>query len=220
MDRKYIAKIVSASMLGDGTLRMFENGQNPAYALAQVDRHEDYISFVSGVVGNLTKVTVHHEVKKTDANGVNHQGCLRLRSACHPFLKDLWERWYSGGRKTVSLHDMKQFDWEMAAIWYMDDGYLLDCKDNAQRGNVCLCTDCFNEVEVVMLQKIIYNHLGVAFNIRRRGYRKDGSRVFRLVATNDNEMRFLDGVRPFILDSFQYKVRTVGPSNEGGEIVQ
>ena len=56
-------------------------------------------------------------------------------------------------------------------------------------------------------------------DISQRGRKKDGTRIYRLVAKRLQAEKFLDGVRPFIFESFNYKVRTGNPSQEGGDIV-
>jgi hypothetical protein len=214
MDKKELNKIISAFMLGDGCLRIWNNRPklNPAYSLSQTSDHEDYVMWQYEVLSNITSVSL----KKYDAsikNGISRKSFFKLETKSHPFFKVLRERWYNNGRKTISVHDLKQFDFQMFAIWYMDDGYLL--KHN---NTIFLCTDCFNYSELLILQKVIYEKLGIAMNIRKRGFKKDGSRIYRLVANKKNTLRIIEGIRPFIFPSFEYKIRTENP-NLGDEIV-
>lgn len=218
MDKKLITKYISASLLGDGGLRKFKSGVNAAYGFKQVSKHKEYVDWLSSVVGEITGVTVR-EYGPSEKEGVNRQGYFHLESRCHPFLTTLYDRWYIDGRKTISLHDMKQFDWEMAAIWYMDDGYILGSPDKYHNGNVFLCTDCFSESEVVMLQKIVYTSLGVAMDVIKRGKRKDGSQIYRLKAKNKQAELFLRGVEPHLFNSFKYKLRTKNSDLSDGDIV-
>lgn len=203
MDKKELTKIVSAFILGDGCLRIWNNRPNlTAYTFTQTSDHEDYVLWQQKIIEEVTGVNLR-KIPASVKNGVNRKEYFQLESKTHPFFKMLRDRWYHDGRKTVSLHDMKQLDFQMLAIWYMDDGYLLK-RDNS----VFLCTDHFNESEVIMLQKIIYSNLGIAMNVRKRGFKKDGTRIYRLVATKENAEKFREGVRPFIFPSFEYKVRT------------
>lgn len=220
MDKKLLTKYISAFMLGDGSLRIFNNGgKNAAYSFSQVDKHKEYVEFQESILSHITGVTVRH-YDPSCKDGINRQGYYRLESKCHPFLTSIYERWYSNGRKTISLHDLKQFDWETAAIWYMDDGYILNSPFPSHNGNVFLCTDCFSEAEVTMLQKIIFKSLGVSFDIIKRGHRKDGTRIYRLRAKHGTQAtKFLEGVAPFIFESFKYKLRTENPTEVGGDIV-
>src|SRR5690606_24331464 len=136
-----------------------------------------------GVLENITSTTLHHYPPSVK-EGVTRQGFYRLATKGHPFFQTLRDRWYHDGRKTISLHDIKLMDWQMMAIWYMDDGYILNSNNKYHEGCVYLCTDCFTEAEVVLLQKTVYNSLGVAMNIRQRGRKKDGTRIYRLMANN------------------------------------
>lgn len=220
MNKKELTKLISAFMLGDGCLRIWNNRPNlpAAYYLSQVDKHEKYVKWQQSVIEEITSTTLRHYPPAV-TDGVNRQGYYRLESKSHPMLQTIRERWYHDGRKTISLHDLKLMDWQMMAIWYMDDGYILNSENKYHNNCVYLCTDCFTEAEVVFLQKIIYSTLGVAMNIRQRGRKKDGTRIFRLMANKEQALKFLDGVRPHIFKSFEYKVRTENPSKEGGDIV-
>jgi hypothetical protein len=207
-------------VLGDGGLRIWKNRPNlPAgYSLSQIDKHEEYVKWQQSILENITGTTLHHYPPSVK-DGVNRQGYFKLATKGHPFFQTLRDRWYHTGRKTISLHDLSLMDWQMMAIWYMDDGYILKSDNKYHDGHVYLCTDNFTEAEVVMLQKIIYSSLGVAMDIRQRGRKKDGTRIYRLTAKNAQARKFLDGVTPFIFESFKYKVRTGNPFIEGDDIV-
>lgn len=220
MDKKLVMKYLSAFMLGDGCLRMFKGGINAAYSFGQIDKHEEYTLFQKSIIEQVTGSTLRHYASKQSNDGVNHQAYFKLESRCHPTFTTLRERWYSDGRKTISLHDLKQFDWEMMAIWYMDDGYILNSSYKGHDGNVFLCTDNFNEVEVTMLQKIIFTSLGISMDIIKRGHKKDGTRIFRLRVKHGRQAEaFCAGVKPFMFDSFKYKLRMKDPEISGGDIV-
>lgn len=220
MNQKELTKLVSAFMLGDGCLRVWKDRPKlPAgYNLSQVDVHEDYVKWQQSVLEEVTSTTLHH-YEASVRDGVSRQGHFKLATKGHPFFQTLRDRWYHDGRKTISLHDLKLMDWQMMAIWYMDDGYILNSDNKYHDGHVYLSTDCFTEAEVVMLQKIIYSSLGVAMDIRQRGRKKDGTRIYRLTAKNAQAEKFLDGVRPYIFESFNYKIRTGNPAEAGGDIV-
>lgn len=206
VNKQELTKLVSAMVLGDGCLRRWKNVKNNAYSLSQIATHEDYVAWQKEILENICRTTVRYYENGIDKNGVNHQPSLKLETLSHPFFTTLRGRWYHDNRKTISLHDLKQFDAQFASIWYMDDGYILKTNDKYNNGNIFLCTDNFNEVEVIMLQKVVYEKLGIPFNVRKRGWKKDGSRVYSLVAKSDNAKRFLDIIQPFIFPSFEYKL--------------
>lgn len=206
MNRKELTRLVSAFLYGDGCLRTWKNTKNAAYSFAQLAKHKEYIDFQCEILETLTSVNRYTISANTDRLGVIRQETEKLETKSHPFYTTLRERWYFGGRKTVSTHDMLLFDVQSAAIWFMDDGYRLKSEDTSQRGNVFFCTDNYTHAEVILLQKMLYEKLNIPFNIRRRGYMKDGSILYRLVATKDNAKRFIEIVTPFIFPSFEYKL--------------
>jgi len=208
MDKRLITKYISASLLGDGCLRTWNRCQNYAYSFKQVDRHESYVKFLESVIHEITGCSIRH-YGPSEKDGINRQGYFCLESKVHPFFTTLYSRWYVDGRKTISLHDLKQFDFEMLAMWYMEDGYILNSQNKYHNGNVFLCTDCFSEAEVKILQTIIYKSVDIAMDVIQRGYRKDGSRIYRLKAKNNQAIKFIKGVEPFIFDSYKYKLRTI-----------
>lgn len=219
MNKKELTKLVSAFLLGDGFLRVWKDRKLPAgYGLSQVDRHEQYVKWQQSILEEITSTTLHH-YDASSKDGINRQGYFKLATKSHPFFQTLRDRWYINGRKTISSHDLRLMDWEMLAIWYMDDGYLLNSENKYHNNNVYLCTDCFSEAEVILLQKVIYSSVGVAMDIRQRGKRKDGSKIYRLCARNEQASKFLEGIKPFVFKSFSYKIRTTNPEQSGGDIV-
>lgn len=219
-NKKELTKIISAFMLGDGCLRVWNNRPklNAAYSFSQTEDHKDYVDYQVSILEELTSVKSYYYPPSVK-DGITRKGFYKIESKSHPFFQTLRERWYHDGKKTISLHDLKQLDFEMLAIWYMDDGYILRSENKYHKGNVFLCTDAYTHTEVVMLQKIIYTNVGVAMDVRRRGQKKDGSQIYRLVARNEQSKLFLDGVAPYMFPSFSYKLHTENPDKSGDDIV-
>jgi LAGLIDADG DNA endonuclease family len=205
MNKQELTRLLSAMVLGDGSLRRWRGVEHAAYGFSQIDTHKDYVEWQASILSELTKVNIYHYEPSTK-DGISRQGYYKLESRSHPFYTTLYERMYFDNRKTVSTHDLLLFDWQSAAIWFMDDGYRLKSEDVTQRGHVFLSTDNYNHAEVILLQKAIYEKLKIPFNIRRRGYKKDGTILYRLVTTKTNADRFIEGVSPFIFPSFEYKL--------------
>jgi hypothetical protein len=201
MNKQELTRLISAMVLGDGSLRKWRGVKNAGYSFAQIAIHKDYVDYQANILECIMKPTVTYY----DAV-VGHQAHYSLWTKSHPFFTTLYDRTYFDGRKSISTHDLELFNWQSATIWMMDDGYRLKAEDQNQRGNVFLCTDNYTHAEVILLQKVLYNKLNIAFNIRRRGYKRDGTIIYRLVATKDNAERFVEGITPYILPSFEYKL--------------
>lgn len=206
MNKQELTRLTHAFLLGDGCLRGWGDVKNKAYSFSQIAVHKDYVDFQQGILEELTKVRRSLSPAKIDKDGTRHQDSIKLETLSHPFYTALYQRIYFDGRKSVSTHDLLLFDWQTAAIWFMDDGYRLKSEDQAQRGNVFLCTDNYTHAEVILLQKVIYEKLNIPFNIRKRGYKKDGTQIYRLVATKDNAERFVNGIATYVFPSFEYKL--------------
>lgn len=205
-DKKELVKLIHACVLGDGSLRKWLGVKNAGYGFAQIATHRDYVNWQVELFSSFVGTKCVYYEANTTKDGVNHQANYKLWTKSHPLLSTLYDRIYFDGRKSVSTHDLLLLDWQSAAIWFMDDGYRLKSADTKQRGNVFLCTDNYTHAEVILLQKALYERLNIAFNIRRRGYKKDGTIIYRLVALKDNAARFIDNVAPFVFSSFEYKL--------------
>jgi len=208
MNDKEFARLVHAFVLGDGSLRRWEGVKNAGYSFSQIDTHKDYLDFQCEVLSTRTRVTVKHYEPKTDDAGVNRQGFYKLWTPSHPFYTTMYNRLYHDGKKTVSAHDLLLLDWQSLTIWYMDDCYVLNCEDPSQSGAVFLCTDNYTHAEVILLQKALYEKLNLPFNVRRRGHKKDGTIIYRLVLTRKNVEPFFAGIEPYIFPSFYYKLNS------------
>lgn len=220
MNKKETIKLISAFLLGDGCIRIWKNRPNlAAYSLSQIDDHKEYVEWQKEIIENVTSVTLRH-YDASLKEGINRKGFYKLESKSHSLFKVLRRRWYCNGRKTISLHDLQDFDFQSLAIWFMDDGYIIKSQNKYHNGNLFLCTDNYTECEIIMLQKIIYNNLGIAMDVRQRGKRKDGGFIYRLVARNEQANKFIEGITPFMFPSFLYKLRTESPNLKlGDEIV-
>lgn len=203
-DRKVLFKIISAMLLGDGSLERASPKSNARYRLSQSSVHLDYVQFQESVLNELTSVTVKEYPEYTDKRGYVNKSHLKLQTKTHPVYTTLHRQHYHMGRKTVSPHNLKMFDWVSMAIWFMDDG------TNA-KNSIILCSDSYNYAEQILLQKVIWESLGLPFDIRPVGHTKDGSIRYRLVLRSAFFEDFYIGVKPFILDSFLYKLGREAP---------
>lgn len=198
-----LTKTISSFLFGDGYLRLRSGMKNATYSCKQVSEHEDYLTWQKSVLEQITKVATYRTPAFTDKNGVNHKEIFMIETKSHPFFTKLHERWYMHGRKTFSVHDANNLDWRGLANWYMDDGYILNSQDRAQRNTIWLCTDSFTHAEVILLQKILFDNFNLPFNLRKR------DKFYRLVLREKFIQQFVDGVKPYVFDSFKYKFRTI-----------
>lgn len=198
-----LTQTISSFLFGDGFLRMRNGVKNATYACTQIAEHEDYLMWQKSILENLTSVSVYVAEEHIDKNGTKHKKSIRIETKSHPFFTTLYERWYMHGRKTFSVHDANNLNWQGLANWYMDDGYILNSSDASQRNTIWLCTDNFTHAEVILLQKILFENFELPFNIRKR------DKFYRLVLRKKFTRQFANGVKPYVFDSFKYKFRTI-----------
>lgn len=214
MNKKEFIKIIHASILGDGYFYKVDQGnikQNTHYAFKQQERHKDYVEYLADIVENLTKVHVYYKEPYTDKRGYNIKGQYEIKTMRHPTYKKMYNRLYrhvgNTHIKNLDPHYMKLIDWHTLGIMYMDDGWI-DITENKTKENyvrVSLATHCFTYYENIVLTSMLWEKFGVRFNVKRHK-QKSGEYKYYLDSSKDHAKKFIDGVTPFILPSFNYKL--------------
>lgn len=205
MDNKELTKLVSYMAMGDGGIYLPSRGGNCQFIMNMKEENSDYIYWVKETLENFVGVRV---IKRKDYNtdGCTRQPQLRLESNRHPFLTTLRDRIYTcDGHKGLDMHTLKLLDWEAMAILYMSDGsgqeYLRpDIGMKSHSCRVTLNMKRLSEAEQVILKKTIRDNLGVEFNVNRQ------NKYFYLNLRTKDVNKFMDGVMPFMQDSFKYKI--------------
>lgn len=217
MDKKQLTKLISFFSMGDGGLYITK--KNAKFIMNMKEENKDYILWVKEVIENVTGASLYNR-KDYNTDGCVRKPQLRLESRCHPYLTTIRDRIYTAdGHKGVDMHTMKLLDWEAMAILFMCDGnaneYLRESVGMVNPSvNVTLNMKRLSEAEQIILKKTIRENLGVEFNVNRAG------KYFCLRLRTKDVNKFMDGIEPFMCESFKYKlVRMKGPSKEGGEIV-
>lgn len=202
-----LTKLLSSFVIGDGSITKDGN-----LIVGQTVEHSDYVLWQKEIIEQLVPCSIYKRKSGIDKRGVSYKEFWQVRSKKHPFLSTLYERWYHYGRKTISIHDVKNFGWQELAVWFMDDGsapmYMVEKR---RRGNLMLCTHSFSEAENKVLQRILYENFNLPFDVRSSG------KYHFLFLRKKFSNQFFDGVSPFIFDSFKYKLRTIDPDFVSGD---
>ena len=203
-DKKILVKYLGAFLLGDGCLSLSSNhSKNARYSLSQLAIHKDYVEWQASILENITSVSVWKKDAWVDKNNVNHRDILYLKTKSVPFYTTLYRRNYINGRKIVSVHDLKQFDYECMAIWMMDDGSIWINKYN--NPIITLCTNNFSHGDVMLLQQMLREKFDIDANIVKQRSKKGNIQFVLRIARNEQSKYLLDAIRPYILPSFEYK---------------
>lgn len=187
----------------DGSLVMHKGCVNASFKLSMCVENVDMAHFA------IEALEVYHIGYRLHTDGPY----FRLQTPAHPTLTKLWERVYPMNRKTPSHHDFKSLDWEAMAIAYMCDGNI---QKVGSRWYPMLNFCRWSYPELCWVKVQIKEYLGIDVNIYKCG------KYWRLGVPAKDVDRFFQGVAPFILPSFSYKLPYGRPHNDnvGGEIVR
>lgn len=206
MNKKDLVKYIVAFTYGDGYLG--KHGKYSRFQANNIVDNRDYIEWRASILSELTKVTIK---EKEDTRG-NRKTILSTATLTHPLYDKIRFRMYLKGRKVIDPHYLKLFDWETLAILYMDDGNL---RNNIRhyKDKIYFCTPTpnlatmsFSYGDNLLLKKTIKDNLGIEFNIHKHSKSKSNNQNYILDLLSSSYDRFIDGVKPFIFPSFEYKI--------------
>lgn len=223
METKDFIKKVWAFTLGDGGLsstksyylvenRKYERSwynreKQSHYYIKQREDHKDYIDWQANYLEQLTSVRIQYNEAYTDKRGYTCKGQFELHTKNHPIYTILRNRIYLNGTKCISEHDLHLLDWEVMAIFYMDDGWI-DVQERKRVDTyvrIGIASHNYTYGDQLMLRKAIKEKLSIEFNIRKH-LQKSGECMFYLEAKKEHAKRFLEGISKFILPSYEYKL--------------
>ena len=212
-DKKRLMKLMSFLTMSDGSVYRGRGAGNCLFSLSATEDHKDFIDYCAGVVGNITSSKVMLVEREPPRRNL-----LKLYTPVHPYFNKLRDRIYVGNYKSLDSHALKMLDFEALAILYMADG----CLGKWERApDKCSYTTTINMCRLSygdqwLLKKAIKDKTGIEFNVV-----KTGGKYFTLRLRRPYLQQFMDGIRPFILGSFNYKLisEQVAPQPVGGEIV-
>ena len=205
MDKKQLTKLISYFAMGDGGLYLPDPKGNAKFIMNMKKENSDYIYWVKETLEEIVGTSIYDR-KDYNTDGCTRQPQLRLESNRHPFLTTIHDRIYTcDGHKGLDMHTLKLLDWEAMAILYMCDGsgqeYLrpeIGMVNPSCR--VTLNMKRLSEAEQVVLKKTIRDNLGVEFNVNKQ------NKYFYLNLRTKDVNKFMDGVMPFMQESFKYKI--------------
>jgi hypothetical protein len=208
MDKRTLVKYIYAFTFGDGCIT-YPVKNKPHHkvqarlSVTHIVDNADYILWKKSILEELTNVHMYENVGRD-----GRRNTLTLHTNRHPLYTAVRERMYYHGRKTIDPHFLKHLDWEVLAIFYMDDGCY---KNGTKEEAIYLSTNCFTYAEQEMFCFHLFKKFGLKFTINKHM----GS--YRLRLSSKDVDKFMQGVKPFILPSFQYKLSSECLAPEMGD---
>lgn len=209
-DKKQLVKLLSFLAMGDGSVHKNGGTKHNVFSFSATEDHLDFVEWVKAVVENVTSCS--YSLTKRDAPRRN---IYKLQSMTHPFFDDLRDRIYTDSYKGIDPHALKLLDYEALAILYMCDGCLGKYVHPAT-GSISYTTTLnlcrLSYGDLLLLKKALKDKLDLEWNvvkINRKYY------TLRLRAKDHN--KFMEGILPYMQESFMYKVdfRTTSPRDMG-----
>jgi hypothetical protein len=223
MDKKERNKLISYFIMGDGGVYLPSSKSkagsvkvNAKYIMNMLAEHRDYMEEFQNLV-DFTKVTIKDR-PDYNKDGYKRGPQLRMESNRHPLFTEIRERVYVDSYKGLDPMYIKQIDWHCLAILYQADGALgesfrpeIGMKNPSY--SVTLNMKRLSYGDYLLLGKYLTKNLGLYWTLNRQ------KQYYTLRFKMKSFENLMNGMAPYIHDSFKYKIRTFGPSIEGGDIV-
>ena len=202
MDKKYLVKMMSFLVMGDGSLTMHKGCMNASFHISQTKEASELVCLSANL---LDELKIGYKITEYKIKGSDTTYC-RLASKVHPFLTKLYHRIYIDGRRTLDPHAFKQLDWESLAILYMSDGNIQWSSSGTPTAMINLCR--LSYAEFMWFRSQVKEALGIIGNVYKCGkYFRFGFRV------KESEV-FFSHIRPYMLEQYRYKLPDEKPSDE------
>ena len=200
MNNKDISKLLYFYSTFDGYLDNRGENRNSRLSVTMLKENSDYIDNVALA---LDYADIGYKVWEPALN--QHDGCnrrqqYRVQSKAHPKLTAIRNRVYIEGHKVIDPHMLTMLDAEALAIIFMADG------NRKMSGDMVkplyrIHSNGFSYGDNILLKRAIKEKLAIEFNVERQATNKWGLTLPKAY----NEL-FEAVVKPFILESFSYKI--------------
>lgn len=214
-----VMDILIGSLLGDGYLvKSSPRSKNAMFKLKQCSRFSSYVEYMYGCLGKYVKCDVrsYRSKKPSRVNGKishdeahwNGEYCESryFWSRCDPVFTDLWNNWYSGGKKSVP--ENISLNTRSLSHWFVEDG---SNNITSKSKGVALYTQSFSEADCNLLVDVLSRDLDLEAKVY-------SGPVIRIMS--GSYFKFMKMVSPYvkIFGCFDYKIDTEGaPSDRKGE---
>lgn len=191
-------EILCGTLLGDSTLEYYTSRGQRSPRL-KCDHGVKQKEYAKHLYEKLLSIGVSlKENKRVDKRNNRYYSSYTIRSLANPCFLPLYSNLYKNGKKIISKDFLSYFTIKSLAYLYMDDGYY-------GQGTALICTDCFSDEDLVTLSSFIKENFKLHFSIVRHS--KNYGKRLRLL--HKDFERFCELVKPYIIESLQYKLKTV-----------
>ena len=177
--------ILVGTLLGDGTMRIKKNAHleiNHAFS------QKVLVDWIFSKFSSL--VTTPPKWRK----GNGKREAYRFATQKLPILTPFYNLFYKSGRKVIPTN--LKLDALSLAVWFMDDG-------SKTYSSIYLNTQQFNLDEQIRIIDILKNQFDIEATLNKDKI------YYRIRVRTDSIERFIQLVKPFVLEEFKYKFPSV-----------
>ena len=186
-------EILIGTMLGDGHLE--QNGKGVRLRVDHGISQKEYLHWKYQAFKDLvpSEPRVIRSFHKRDQR---HDERFHFSTYSNGTFREWHELFYQKKVKVIPESISKILKSPLSlAVWFMDDGYKRnDC--NALR----ISTDLFTRLEQERLIECLKRNYGIGSTIHKKG------KTYNIYIPESSAWKFVDTVRPYIIDSLLYKV--------------
>jgi hypothetical protein len=166
----YQQQILLGCMLGDGSISKSTYSKNAVFGTEHMAKDKEYVRYLYSIFQNFCSDKGYSERTRTDNRfdppRIRYATSFHTRSI--PALLPHYHRWHKNGKKIVPKDlTATELTSVACAVWFADDGCVLNSRTNVLRIN--LSTDGFAHDEVIFLAKLLQDILNSELKIYEHG---------------------------------------------------
>lgn len=191
--------VLIGTVLGDGSIRFFKKGA--ILTISHSEKQIDYVLWKYKIFQNWVLTKPKKEVRMYYKDKTRNLTSWRFSTVSHPIMAKYYHLFYPKGKKCISRQIGLFLKSPLAlAVWFMDDG----SRKPYGRG-AFLHTQSFSINDQKKLIRVLKKNFSVEARLSSAGLYK-GKRHYRLYITAKSFPVFRNLIKPYLLDSMQYKL--------------
>lgn len=202
--------IIIGSILGDGCLRIPKRGKNAYFTEKHCEDQLQYLQWKKDLLKPFASDKVY--MSKGGNHVINDVKCTtqnthKFSTISHPYLTELWKKFYNGNGNKVIHYDIESMiNIMVIAIWICDDGSLV--WNNIRRTyRIDLHTENFSYDENVYLCRVLNKFFKGTILVIPRKY-KSGIKYYLSLRGKEHLHALCKEIKQFVHSSMFYKFDT------------
>lgn len=191
-------EILCGTLLGDSSIQYYPKfgWKSPKFKCDHGPQQKEYAELLCYKLKNLNTTLKKYERfdKRTNKVYITYS----VNSCFNPELFYYYNELYNTGVKHITETFLKDFTIKSLAYLYMDDGYF-----HNQSQTAYISTDSFLYEDVILLSQYLKNNFNLHFNLIKV------NKGFRLRLLKKDFNKFVSLIKPYIIESLQYKLNSV-----------